>query len=145
MEEKHAHIIFMENWFREVWTDENPDAVARGFTEGGNAKGLGNRPVVGPEEFQGFQKALLGLLKEISVTIDDHICDDDRCSLVCTVFAKCRTSGKPVEITGSCFLKFAGGKIAHCENHFEFLDLYEQLGFLPQNTFGKALGGEKIA
>ena len=139
----HPHIEFMNDFFREVWTEEKAEAIAERFTEGGNANGLGGRPVVGPAEFEQFQAALLKLVSDVHVEIDDHICDGAKCSLVCTVNAICRKTGKPVSMTGSCLMRIEDGKIQHCENHFEFLDLFAQLGLLPEDTFAKALSGQK--
>ncbi|MGJ8642390.1 MAG: ester cyclase [Luteolibacter sp.] len=139
----HTHIEFMNDWFREVWTEEKTEAISERFAGGGKAKGLGNRPVVGPKEFEQFQVALLKLITEVYIKIDDYICDGSKCSFVCTLTAKCRATAKPISITGSCFLEIEDGKIQYCENHFEFLDLYAQLGLIPEDTFAKALSGQK--
>jgi|GEM_PF-836021 len=140
----HPHVRLMEKWFDEVWSKENADAIDEMFSSCGEASGLGERPIVGPAEFREFHSALLRLIRDVSIRIDDHICDGKKCSLVCTVKGTCRKSGNPVEMSGSCFITIEDGKICGCENHFEFIALYEQLGLLPGNTFQKALSGEKI-
>ncbi len=42
----------------------------------------------------------------------------------------------------SMYFEFRGDKVLHCENHFEFMDFYEQMGLVPENSFATALGGE---
>ena len=134
----------MSKWFHEVWTNENADAIDAMFISQGQASGLGDRPLIGPNEFRQFHAALLGLLDEIRIEIEDHVCDGNKCAIICTLYAVCRKERTPVKMTGSCFFSIKDEQILQCENHFEFLSLFEQLNLLPESTFARALSGEKL-
>ncbi len=134
----------METWFRRVWTEEDSTAIEELFVPDGEARGLGANVLIGPEGFKQFHSALRGLLCNFVITIDKSVESGDWISAVCTLRAKSRQSGGPVEMTGSVMVRIEDGKLTEAYNHWDFLSLFSQLGLLPKETFGKALGGEKI-
>ncbi|HSE36697.1 MAG TPA: hypothetical protein VLG74_05285, partial [Blastocatellia bacterium] len=78
------------------------------------------------------------------ITIDKSFEVDDWISAICTLRAKSRESGTPIEITGQVMIRIADGKLTEAYNHWDFLGIFSQLGLLPTQTFEKALGGEKL-
>lgn len=134
----------METWFRRVWTEEDPTAIEELFIPDGEARGLGANVLIGPHGFKQFHSALRGLLRDFAITIDKGVEAGDWISAVCTLRAKSRQSGAPIEITGSVMVRIADGKLTEAYNHWDFLGMFSQLGLLPVETFERALGGEKI-
>lgn len=124
--------------------EEDASAIAELYVPDGPVRGLGKRPMLQPRDFEAFQKALLGLVKDVHVAIDRSLEDGEWLSLLCTLSAKCRKTGKPVDITGTCFVRIVDGTAREAYNHWDFIDLYEQLGLLPTDTFSRALGGERL-
>ena len=134
----------METWFRRVWTEEDPSAIEELFVPDGEARGLGANALIGPQGFKQFHSALRGLLRDFVITIDKSIEVEDWIAAVCTLRAKSRKSGAPVQITGAVTIRIVEGKLTEAYNHWDFLGMFSQLGLLPTETFEKALGGEKI-
>ena len=134
----------IETWFHRVWTKEDSNAIEELFIPDGKAKGLGANPRVGPEGFKQFHSALRGLLCDFVITIDKTVEEGDWISVVCTLRAKSRRSGDPIEITGQTMVRIVDGKLTEAYNHWDFLRMYGQLGVLPTDTCERALGGEKI-
>jgi hypothetical protein len=138
-------LAVIETWFRRVWSEEDAAAIEELFVPDGKARGLGANILIGPEGFKQFHSALLGLISNVAVTIDKIIEAEDWSSFVCTLTAKDRRTGCPVQIAGSVMVRVVNGKIVEAYNNWDFLGLFTQLSLLPQGTFEKALGGEKVA
>jgi hypothetical protein len=134
----------LETWFRRVWTEEDTSAIDELFIPAGEARGLGANALIGPEGFKQFHSALRGLLSDFVITIDKSLEVDDWICAICTLRAKSRQSGIPIEITGQVMIRIADGKLTEAYNHWDFLGIFSQLGLLPTQTFEKALGGEKL-
>jgi len=135
----------METWFRRVWTEEDTSAIEEMFIPDGEARGLGGNVLIGPRDFKVFHSALCSLLQDIEITIDKSIEQGDWFSCVCTLRARSEQTGDPVEFTGSVFIRIVNGKLIEAYNHWDFLNMFGQLGSLPRSTFESALAGQKIA
>lgn len=135
----------LETWFRRVWTEEDPNAIDEMFAPEAHATGLGDTPIVGPDEFKAFQSALLNLLGDVSINIDKVVDDGTWTACMCTMTATARKGGDTIAITGSVFIRTRDGKIIEGYNHFDFLEMFTQLGLLPDDVFERGLSGVKIA
>ncbi len=133
----------LETWFQRVWAEEDTKAIFELFPRGPN-HGLGRQQVVGPEEFSRFHEAICKLLRDIKVSVDHFIeANDGWISAICTLTAVGQNAPTEVAITGSVFAKVGeGGVFVECYNHWDFTTLWEQLGLLPDNIFGRCLAGE---
>lgn len=134
-----------QEWYQRVWSDEDPCAIDEMMVHNTKAHGLGAQSQVGPEEFKQFQKALLGILGNVKITIDHHIEDGDWLSQLVTITGVCRNTDKDVSMTGQIMVKIVGEKLLEGYNHVDFMTLYEQLGLLPDQTFETCLSGQKVA
>jgi len=134
----------METWFRRVWTEKDSSAIDELFIPDGQAMGLGANVLIGPQGFKQFHSALCGLLSDFVITIDRSLEVGDWLSAICTLRARSRRSGAPIEITGHVMIRIADGKLTEAYNHWDFLGMFSQLGQLPTDTFERALSGERI-
>lgn len=132
-------------FFEEVWTKENTAAIHQIFVpEVENEKtvaGLRKEEKLSPDDFVGFQQALLGIVKEMVISIDDSMEQGDWIAVRCTVNAKSRETGKSVDMTGCGWAKVTDGKIREAHNFFDFLNFFEGLELLPDNTMQNCLTG----
>jgi hypothetical protein len=135
----------METWFRRVWTEEDSTAIEELFIPDGEARGLGANVLIGPQGFKQFHSALRTLLSDFVIRIDKSVEEGDWISAVCSLQAKSRQLGIPIEFTGSVMVRIVDGKLTEAYNHWDFLGMFGQLGLLPSETFERGLGGEKIA
>jgi hypothetical protein len=134
----------LETWFRRVWTEQDANAIDELFIPDGAARGLGGNVLIGPAGFREFHSALRGLLTDFVITIDKSVQEDDWISAVCTLRARSRQTATPIEITGSVMIRISDGKLMEAYNHWDFINMFGQLGLLPTDAFVKALGGETI-
>ncbi|MEM7302582.1 MAG: nuclear transport factor 2 family protein [Pseudomonadota bacterium] len=133
-----------KEWFRRVWADEDEDAIREMFVPDGLARGLGQKPLEGPEGFIGFHRLFLSQFKDVSVEVDRYMEDGDWISLMIIIRAKDRHKDVAVETTGQAYVRIVDGKLAEAYNHLDFLSLYEQVDLLPAATLEKCLQGVRV-
>lgn len=132
-----AEETFLHCWFEEVWNKGREEAIFEMFHEDGIAHGLtdenGNE-LRGPAHFSAFHRNFRAAFPDIKITVEETVAEGDK------IVALCRVTGthdddelgfaatkKPVEITGLCLIKLKDGKISEAWNHFDFMNLYQQL------------------
>ncbi len=137
-------ISVLEDWCERVWGQQDARAIDEIFEDDGSAKGLSREELTGPAEFRLFHSAICALLSDTSMTVEDYIEQDNKLANICTFRGTCRKTGKKVLMEGSMFAAYRGDKLLSCDNHFEFMALFEQLELLPKNSFATALSGEQV-
>ena len=107
------------------------------------AAGLRKEEKLSPDDFVGFQQALLALAKDMVITIDQSIEEGDWLVARCTVTAKSRKTGKSVQMSGCAWGRITDGKIREAHNFFDFLNFFEGIELLPENSMEQCMGGTK--
>ena len=127
---KDVESTLMYNWFQEVWNKNNRDAIDALLTDDVITHGLSeNGHTVGKEAYLQFYDGFQQNYTDIQVTVEDVIQNEDTEIARCRVHALHTASGKPLNFTGICIARFVDGKIAEAWNEFNFLAMYQQLGF----------------
>jgi hypothetical protein len=134
----------LQTWFQRVWSQEDATAIEEMFPSPGKAEGLGEHPLVGPEDFKQFHKAICRLLSNINITIDKSVEQGVWISAICTLHATAQADGKDVTLTGSVFCQIKDGKFLESYDHWDFMGLWGQLGYLPSDAFAQGLQGNKV-
>ncbi|NET32108.1 MAG: nuclear transport factor 2 family protein [Cyanothece sp. SIO1E1] len=136
----------VEKWFKEVWAEEKEHVILELFVPDneGLAHGMAKDKGMKPEDYIGFHRALLGLLKNVRIKIDHFHESGDTAIAECTMTGEGRTSGTPVSIKGCAIAEITDGKIRSANNYFDFLKLFEELELLPEDTFAKCLSGVSL-
>ena len=141
---KTKELQLLETFLERAWNNADAGAIDDMY-DGGTVGGLGTHPLMTPEAFRGYHTAIFGLLHDFDFKLDMCQQDGPWISTLCTVNAKTRAGDEPVAIPGSMWVRVEDDKIKEAYNHFNFMGLWEQLGFLPEGSFEMALRGEKIA
>jgi predicted ester cyclase len=134
----------IDEWCERVWAQEDANAIDELFEDDGIVGGLGRENLAGPKEFRQFHTAMCALISDIRLEVVEHIEKDNKVACLCTVSGKYHGKEGRVSANGSMFFEFRNGKILNAENHFEFIDFFEQLGLFPNDSFAKALQGKAI-
>jgi hypothetical protein len=149
-----TNLDILKTWFQRVWSEEDEAAIDEMFVKDGRAVGLGaqtriggsdfrEHEMLGPDEFKGFQRALLGLVRDVKINITHHMtCDEWLCAL-CVFEGVSRETGEPIKMTGTVYGRFSDDQIIEAFNHFDFLSLFQQLGSLDAGTFDRCLAGKQ--
>lgn len=125
-------------WFDRVWNNLDESAIDRLMHPDAVAHGLGPQPMRGPAQFKPFFHAFKDSLGGIRVDIERTVVDGDTCAVFCRVVAKHvgdalggPATGRDVAFTGITMLRVKDGRIAEGWNAFDFLTMYQQLGWVP--------------
>lgn len=119
----------LNRWFEEVWNQNQEDSIGKLMTEESTAHGIvAPEHPRGPSGFRIFYRDFNKQFENIHIDIKDVVSQDDmECGLT-EVTAKHRETGKNVKFSGLCMVRIEDGKIAEAWNHYDFLNLYQQLG-----------------
>ncbi len=140
-----SHRETLKTWFRRVWAEEDATAIDDMLRPDMQARGLGDQPRVGAEAFKEFHSHIVSQLTGIQITIDRAADDGEWIWALCMLDARCRRSGKPVQISGQVLVRIEDGRLVDAYNHFDFMGLFQQLGLVPDGCFERCLCGEQVA
>jgi len=136
----------MDTWFDRVWNQNDADYIDEGCDIDVTTIGhidLGKK-LNGPAEFKAFHAVFCALVTDIEMRIVKSMEDGDWFSAVYTVTGKSIETGVPFETTGSTYLRMKNGKIAEVHEHFNFLDCFQKIGLLPDDTLEQCLSGRAL-
>lgn len=127
-------------WFQEVWNEGREEAIDRLLAPDAVIYGLGGpngRPIHGPLAFKPFFEMMQRALGELEIRIERTVVEGDLCAAHCFVRARHvgptlggPATNQPVEFWGMCFARVRGGQIVEGWNCFDFLSMYQQLGWV---------------
>jgi len=135
MSEKARALI--HRWFEEVWNKGRSDAIDEMLAPDCIVHGLADdgSPMHGGEGFKPFHAKFREAFPDLSVNVEDTVCEDDRVAVRCSVRGKhsgdslgFAATSKPVEFSGIAIVRVKDGKIVEAWNNFDFMALYKQLG-----------------
>jgi predicted ester cyclase len=124
-------------WFKEVWDEGREDAIDRLMAPDGIAYGLGDGPLRGPEEFKPLFRMFREALGDLEITVERTVAQGDMVAAHCRVRGRHTgnalggpPSWRPVEFWGMTIVRVRGDQIAEGWNAFDFLTMYQQLGWV---------------
>ncbi len=133
----------IQRWFQRVWSEQDQTAIDEMYA-GGKIRGLGSQTMLGQEEFKQFHCAMCSQITDIVIAVDKCIEDGEWTSVLCTLNAKSKSTGDDVTMSGNVWIRIEDQKIQEAYNHFDFISLWGQLGFLPMDCMEQGLQGNKI-
>lgn len=116
-------------WFQEVWNNNQEQAIdemashdcfAHGINSADGPKGI--------EGFKAFYNNFRDQFHDIHIEVLDVISQDNMECAHTEVTAVHAETGKQVKFSGLCMVRIEDGKIAEAWNHYDFLNMYQQLG-----------------
>ena len=127
MRNKQSTLLY--RWFDEVWNQDKENSIDELMTGDGIAHGLSSEESLnGAPGFKIFYHGFRQQFEDIHIDVHDVVSQDDMECALTEVTAKQRDTGKQVNFSGICMVRVKDGKIAEAWNHYDFLNLYQQLG-----------------
>lgn len=124
-------------WFREVWDQGNEEAVDRLMAPEAAAHGLGAEAVRGPAAFKPYLRTMRAALGDLEVRVEQTVTEGDRVAAHCHVIARhvgdalgAPPTNRTVDFWGITIARVRGGQIVEGWNCFDFLRMYQQLGWV---------------
>jgi steroid delta-isomerase-like uncharacterized protein len=124
-------------WFRDVWDEGREDAIDRLMAPDALVHGLGEAPIRGPAEFKPYFRTMRTALGDLEVRVVRTIVQGDMVACHCHVVARhvgetlgAPATGKSVDFYGITIARVENGKLVEGWNVFDFLRMYQQLGWV---------------
>ncbi len=116
-------------WFDQVWNNGNENAIDEMLDDEAIVHGIEGITEKGPAGFKTFHRNFLNEFSNLVVEVVDVVAENNVESSHCRVTATHNTSGRMVNFSGQTTIKINNGKIVEGWNNFDFLSMYQQLGF----------------
>ena len=137
-----SHATVLHRWFDEVWNQGHEAAIDEMLAEDAIAHGIvgaDGEEIRGIAAFKAYVRQLRTAFPDICITIEDAMVEGDKILARCLVTG-CHTgpgltgtpTGKTVTFTGMCLVHTKNDKIQEGWNNYDFLAMYQQLGFSLQ-------------
>ena len=119
----------LQQWYDEVWNKANEgfidemlhkDVIVHGLDPVGTTKGI--------ESFKSFYKNFRASFPEVHVEVKTLVSNAEFATGWCQVSAK-HVKGNTVNFAGLTVVRFQNGKLVEGWNSFDFLKMYQQLGY----------------
>ena len=128
----------MREWFDQVWNRLDESAIDRLLAPDAVVHGLGPVSLHGAAAFKPFYHQLKNALGGIRVDIERAVVQGDTCAVYCHVVARhagdslgAPATNRPVEFYGMTMARIKDGKLVEGWNAFDFLTMYQQIGWVP--------------
>ena len=134
----------VRQWFEEVWTQGNAQAIDRLMAADAIIHDLptaDGAPMQGVAAFKPFYRKFASAFPNLRIEIVRTVVNDDLVSAYCRVTVThagdglgIAATGRTATFSGMVMARVENGQIAEGWNCFDFLSLYQQLGLLPAMT-----------
>lgn len=124
-----AYPTLLHQWFGEVWQNAKESAIPKLLDDKAVIHGLSTDSMLtGSEAFLPFYHSFRKDFPIVNVTLDHLIKTEDFEAAYCDVITE-NSMGKRVQFNGICVARFKDGKLIEAWNAFDFLTMYQQLGY----------------
>jgi predicted ester cyclase len=124
-------------WFREVWDEGSEEAIDRLLAPHTRMYGLAGAEIVGPEQFKPYFRTMRAAFGDLEIKVLRTLVEGDTVAAHCRVTARHigeslgAPTGNPVQFEGMTIVRAENGKLVEGWNCFDFLSMYQQLGWVP--------------
>ena len=127
MSNKNETVIY--KWFEEVWNKNSEASIDKLMAADADIHGIESpNGKNGAEGFTSFFKAFNEQFKDVRIEVEHVIKEEDMETALTHVTAFEKASGKKIQFSGLCMTRIKDGKIAEAWNHYDFMNMYHQLG-----------------
>lgn len=133
--------VLVFRWFEEVWNKKNEAVIDELLAPESLLFGISSvslAPLKGPAAFKTFWRQIILAFPDVHFSVEATLAEDDKVAVRCSIRGTNRgpfygrpATGKKMDIMGSSMATVIQGRIVESWNNFDFLRLYQQLGFIP--------------
>jgi steroid delta-isomerase-like uncharacterized protein len=133
----------MRQWFQEVWNERREQTIDELMTPDTKVHGLAGGVIEGPEGFKPFHRAFCGAFADLRIDVVQTVVEGDRVAAHCHVTGRHvgdalggPATGRSIDIWGTTIGRVRDGKIVEGWNTFDFLTMYQQIGWVKSPVVG---------
>lgn len=130
----------VREWFQQVWNDGREDAIDRLLAPGAPVHGLSGPhggTIRGAQAFKPFFRMFQRAIGDMRIEVVRTVVEGDLCAAHCHVLARhtggglgSDPTGRQVDFWGIGLIRVKDGRIVEAWNCFDFLSMYQQLGWI---------------
>ncbi|SPH21131.1 hypothetical protein ASD8599_01876 [Ascidiaceihabitans donghaensis] len=141
MENKHD---ILKRYYKDVWERGNLDAIDAYFDLTSDADRLLPDRRIEPGEIREWVGIIRSYVTDIDVKIIKSIEEGDWISAFMVIECRRLDTGQPVKAHQHIMLRFTKDKKVESYPQFDFLQFFEQIGLLPENSLELLMGGTRL-
>lgn len=127
-------ISLLQKWYDEVWNNANENFIDSMLHEQAIIHGLKtDNEKRGMEAFKPFYKTFRETFPQVHVVLEPIFSNGEFQAAQCTVTTK-SSDGAETNFTGLTIARFVDDKLVEGWNGFDFLTMYEKLGYKLSNA-----------
>lgn len=142
MPERGHNYRIQRAFFDRVWHDEEEKAIYDLFD--GEATGIDPTRALNPDAYVPWYRGFLSVVGDVDIEMFDCMEREDRLFLRFVLRGRARKTGDPISWHGAGWGRYSRGKMIEAVNYLDNLDLFRQLGLVPEQAIEKALAGENL-
>ena len=124
----NKNLTLTYRWFQEVWNNGRRNAIDELMDTNGVIHGIEGINAPGPEGFKVFYDSFKQQFPKVHVEVEDTVSQDGYETSRCLVTVT-DANNQTAKFTGMTFVQVKDNKIVESWNNFDFLSMYQQLGF----------------
>ena len=135
--------VIVREWFQQVWNERSEAAIDRIMAPGARVHGLADGVIDGPEGFKPFYRALCSAFDNLKVEVVQTVVEGGRVAALCHVTGVHagdglggKATGRAIDFWGTTIARVEGGLIVEGWNTFDFLRMYQQVGWVKSPMVG---------
>ena len=129
----------IRRWFENLWNRGIEETIDEMMAPNIIVHGLGDAPVVGPEQFRTFYQTFRSAFPRVHVEIGNVWECGDTVVMQARVEVQRSTAEAPVAFSGAGITRVENGLFVESWNHFDFLGLLTGLNVVPADAMASAL------
>jgi predicted ester cyclase len=134
----------MRQWFQELWNERREQTIDRLMAPDGKVHGLAGGVIDGPQGFKPFYRTFCDAFADFKVDVVQTVVEGDRVAVLCHVTGRHagdalggKATGRPVDFWGTTICRVRDGRIVEGWNTFDFLTMYQQMGWVKTPVVGE--------
>lgn len=132
-------------FYDRVWVEGDLDAIDQFLLPDVNSEGLLTDLSANALDVKEVIRAGRNLMVQIECEVLEAVDADPWYWGLIQIKGRCAATMKPVSISGQVMSKMDNGKLAKVYNNFDFIEFFEALGSLPENTAALLLSGQDLS
>ena len=130
--------VITRRWFNEVWNEGREAAIDQLAAPDVVIHGLrGTSPMIGTAAFKEVFHTFRGALGDLEIVVERTVVEGDTCAAYCVVKGRHvgdafggPPTGNAVAFNGIAITRMRDGKLVEGWNCFDFLTMYQQIGWV---------------
>lgn len=141
---QRSKLELMKDFFTEVWENGNYEYAEKSISGEFRMEGMGENTTFPVENMRDLIEAYRVIAGTPSIEITHHIADGDWIATRFLATSAGPDGATPMEVSGMMMTRFDGELILENFTKLEYLQAFEQIGRIPQDSLAMLISGQSL-